>query len=197
MARIRRWMERLLLVWFTLFTSFVWARPRSRTAEGRSGAAGLLAFAAAALPQAAAAKQPFTLTLQAPKQPLKAGQRLLLRVKVTNTSDRSTLVGQNKGLVGIRSVYRVHVRDQRGRPVPPRPPARGPRGKGVIIHSGSVYIRARNLKPGETFTDLVNVTDEYDLSQPGEYKIWVAELLGPRLSDGLVKSNVVTVTVVK
>jgi hypothetical protein len=39
MARIRRWKEKLLLVWFTPFTSFVWARPRSRTPGGHSGAA--------------------------------------------------------------------------------------------------------------------------------------------------------------
>ncbi len=39
MARIRRWKEKLLITWFTLFTSVVWARPRSRTPVGRSGAA--------------------------------------------------------------------------------------------------------------------------------------------------------------
>ena len=37
MARIRRWKERLLIAWFTLFASVVWARAQSRTPENRSG----------------------------------------------------------------------------------------------------------------------------------------------------------------
>jgi hypothetical protein len=39
MARIRRWKEKLLIAWFTVFTSVAWARPRSRMLEGRGGAA--------------------------------------------------------------------------------------------------------------------------------------------------------------
>ena len=42
MARIRRWKEKLLLVWFTVFTSFVWARPKSRTLEDHSSPARTL-----------------------------------------------------------------------------------------------------------------------------------------------------------
>jgi hypothetical protein len=158
------------------------------------GRAALVLLPLAALAaQHARQKPPLTLTLQAPKRPLRAGQRLVLRLNTTNTSGRSILVPDSKGLWTLREAIRV--RDQQGRPLPLRPPRRGPEGRGFVVHTGSV--QGRELSPGESFTDLVNVTDLYDLSRPGKYEIWVAEPLGPNPSDGLVKSNVVTVTVVR
>ena len=55
---------------------------------------------------------------------------------------------------------------------------------------------SRRLEPGKSLSDLVTVTSLYDLGRPGKYKIWVAEL-GYRGPHGLVRSNTVTVTVVK
>ena len=139
--------------------------------------------------------QPFSLTLSAPKQPLKAGQVLLLRVNVTNTLDSALTVPDSEGVFAVRAIYQVHVSDQDGRPVPPRPPAKGPGGTGRVVPMGSV--QSRTLNPGESFTDLVNVTDECDLSQPGTYQISVAEPYGSGPDRSLVESNPVTVNVVK
>ena len=66
-------------------------------------------------------KKPFTLTLVAPKQPLKAGQPLLLHLTVRNTSDRARWVPVTRGVFWVRGAYEVHVLDQRGRPAPPAP----------------------------------------------------------------------------
>ena len=161
-----------------------------------------LACAAALLPLAALAarspgqKPPITVRLEAPKQPLKAGERLLLRVKVTNISDHDVSVGLTGGEAwGIGLIYQVHVRDQHGRPAPLHPPQPPPKRKGYVV--GRAYsIHGVGLKPGQSAYDHVNVSYYYDLSRPGKYKIWVAEL-GYRGPHGPVRSNSVTVTVVK
>jgi len=162
-------------------------------------AAALLAFAALAA-GAPHQRGPFTLTLQAPKQPLKAGKPLLLRVKVTNILDHAVRVSLSRGGLWGRpgQIYQVHVLDERGRPAPPYVPPPPPKGK-TVIYGGSVP--SFPLKPGKSFTDQVNVTGSYDLSRPGKYKIWIAEPFfggGPHnVPMRLVRSNTVTVTVVK
>lgn len=143
-------------------------------------------------------KQPFTLTLETPKQPLKPGQLLLLRVKVTNTSDREVRVPISEGTpfaTEVRKVYQVHLLDERGRPAPPWVPPPSPKGK-TVLRAGSA--KGAYLQPGKSLTDQVNLTQLYDLSRPGKYKIWIAEPFyrGPRRRNGLVKSNTITVTVV-
>jgi len=144
---------------------------------------------------AAASALPFTLTLAPPEQPLKAGSTLHLRLTVTNRSDHQTSFPTNWGLFDPGKIYQVHVLDELGRPVPGRTlPCERP---GQHCAGGSA--QGRYLKPGESFTDEVNVTLFYDLSRPGKYKIWVAEDTFGRanLPNGLVTSNVVMVTVVK
>lgn len=143
-------------------------------------------------------KKPLTLTLAAPKQPLKAGQPLVLHVKVTNTSDHGVSVPVSQGSPEVERIYRLHVLDERGLP-PARAPLPKPKGgKGFVIGLGSG--QGRRLKPGESVADEVNISHVYDLSRPGKYKIWIAEPFygGPHnVPKGLVRSNSITVTVVK
>ena len=158
-------------------------------------APALLAFAALAV-GAPHQKEPFTLTLQVPKQPLKAGMPLVLRLTVRNTSDRAVHIP----LIGMGSevgkVYQLHVLDEQGRPAPPYVPPPPPKGTHRLQIGMGPGIQ---LKPGESLADQVNVTDVYDLSQPGKYKVWVAEPFyrGPHLPNGLVRSDTITVTVTK
>jgi hypothetical protein len=164
-----------------------------------------LIFAAALFSPAALAvgaprqKQPFTLTLEAPKLPVKAGKPIILRVKVTNTSDQAVSIPiseENPFATMVGQIYRVHALDQRGRPAPPwvRPPP--PKGK-TVLPIGSA--KSVGLQPGESLTDQVNITYLYDLSRPGKYRVWIAEPFyrGAHLRNGLVRSNTITVTVVK
>ena len=166
-----------------------------------------LACAVALLPLAALAarspgqKAPITLCLEAPKQPLKAGERLLLRVKITNTSDHEVPVGIMAGkALPMEFIYQVYVRDQHGRVAPLQPPPPPPpKRKGYVVLGGAASIGGVGLNPGQSVADRVNVTHYYDLSRPGKYKIWIAEpyYRGPHVKNGLVKSNTITVTVVK
>lgn len=161
-----------------------------------SAVAMLLAFAALA---AGAPNHggPFALTLVAPKRPLRAGKQLILSVKVMNTSDGAVDVPVSRaGLYGRPGmVYRVHALDERGRPAPPWVPPPVPKGKALIGGSMPGF----PLKPGQSLVDRVDVTHVYDLTRPGRYKIWIGEpyYRGPGLPNGLVKSNTITVMVVK
>ncbi len=181
MARIRKWQETLMITFAALFFSVARAWPLG----ARSAAAG-----------APHQKEPFTLTLEAPMQPMKAGKPLVLRVIVTNTSDHGFSVPVSQGGYDVEKIYRVHVLDERGRPAPPWVPPPPPKGK-TILRVGTGH--GMGLQPGQSLTDEVNISHVYDLSWPGKYKIWIAEpyYRGPHMPRGLVRSNTVTVTVVK
>jgi hypothetical protein len=158
-----------------------------------------------ALP-ASAAQQPFSVTLEAPNKPLKADAELRLRVTVKNISNhdiaflRSVAHGVSAH-EGLR--YKIHVLNSKAQPVPPSPRALALRNskKPVVIF---VENHALTLKPAESFVDEINVTELYDLSQPGIYTIGVTRRMPPKLTShgvkwppGSVRSNTITVTVVK
>src|SRR5690349_13083899 len=98
--------------------------------------------------------QPFALTLEAPKQPLKADKPIVLRVKVTNTSDHGVSVPVGLGSPDAGKVYQIHVLNEQGLPAPPWIPPPPPEGK-TILRAGSVH--GMGLQPGESLTDEVNI----------------------------------------
>jgi hypothetical protein len=117
------------------------------------GAVAVLSLAALAA-RSPGQKAPITLCLEAPKQPLKAGERLLLRVKVTNTSDHEVPVGIMAGkAVPMGFIYQVYVRDQHGRVAPLQPPPPPPpHPKGTVV--GRAYsIGGVRLNPGQSVAD--------------------------------------------
>lgn len=86
--------------------------------------------------------------------------------------------------------------DEQGHPALPWVPPPPPKGKTVLRVES---IHGTGLQPGKSLMDRVNITYLYDLSQPGKYKIRIAEpyYRGPHTPNGLVISNTVTVTVAK
>lgn len=150
----------------------------------------------------AASKQPFSLTIAAPKDPVKAGVELHVLATVTNTSSRSLTFSTSLGVVPVDDVfYKINVRDEHGRVAPPSANLRN-RNKLVPTFWGS--ITSRTLGPGDSFVEQVTVTRMYDLSQPGIYTISVARHVPPdfvpqgqKLGKDFVQSNTITVTVVQ
>src|SRR5437660_6684758 len=154
----------------------------------------LASYAALAVP---GPKQFFSLTIAAPKEPIKAGTELRLLVTVTNTSDRDISFITSPGRIpedGDR--YEIDVRDAQGSPAPPSVYLRTKDKRIPIDYGGSRF--ARTLRPGESFVDQVTVTGFYDLSQPGNYTISVALPMPPlqNLGEGKVKSTSLTVPVI-
>ena len=140
-------------------------------------------------------KQSFSLTIAAPKEPLRAGTELRLLVTVTNTSDRNISFITSPGPIPEDGLlYEINVRDAQARSAPPSVYLRT-RDKRIPTDYGSRF--ARTLRPGQSFVDQVTVTKFYDLSRPGNYTISVARPMPPRqnLGKGSVKSNPVTVVV--
>lgn len=163
------------------------------TAATRTLAYAVALAALATVPAVGAPRQgqPFTLTLEAPERPLKAGKPLTLRVTVTNTSDHAMRVPVTRAPADVMVIYRVNVLDGLGRPVPRRPSLKNRIWYGRM---GSA-----ELQPGKSLTDEVSITYLYDLSRPGRYRVWVAELVhrGPNAPNDMARSNTITVTVVK
>ncbi len=150
-----------------------------------------------AVAAAAAAGQPFTLTIVGPKVPLVAGCPLRLLVTVEDTSGRPITLVTSPGVPPDDTWdYHIDVRDAHGRPARPSAFALSLRGKHTLVAGSFVGHR---LDPGATFVDEVSVTKDFDLREPGKYTIRVSRFLGPvgHPGKGVVKSNVVTVTVVK
>jgi hypothetical protein len=152
--------------------------------------------ASAPSPHSPGQKPPITLRLEAPKKPLKAGERLLLRAKLTNISDHKIGVGLTAGeALPMGLIYQVYVCDQRGHTLPrrpPPPPPPHPKGTAVVSLSN---IGGVGLNPGQSVIDRIPITSYYDLNRPGKYSIWIRDL--PSVAGYDVKSNVVIVTVVK
>jgi hypothetical protein len=143
-----------------------------------------------------AEKQLFSLTVEAPSEPLKVGGELRLRVTVTNTSSHTIVFVRSPGQIPEEFFrYSVEVRDSKGQSAPPSAYVKQLNDPRASTFESR---RAYSLKPGESFVDDVEVTKFYDLSQPGTYTISVAREFPPRqkLGEGKVKSNSVRLTVV-
>jgi hypothetical protein len=156
----------------------------------------LAAFGFLTVPATSGPKQPFSLAIAQPKQPVRAGTELRLRITVTNTNDKPISFITSPGPIpddGLR--YEVNVTDEQGHQAPASAYLRT-RDSRIPTNYGSSF--ARTLRPGESFVDEVTVTAFYDLSRPGEYRIWVARRMPPRqaLGTGRVRSNVVNVMIV-
>jgi hypothetical protein len=142
-------------------------------------------------------QQLFSLAIAPSTVTLKSGAELRLRVTVTNTSDRRIGFIRSPAALpeeGLR--YNIDVRDPQGQSAPPSASARQLSKNTTVILGSNV---ARWLNPGESFVDEIDITKLYDLSQPGKYSIAVAREIPPaqNLGKGIVKSNSITVRVVK
>ncbi len=146
---------------------------------------------------ASSGKQLFSLTLSTLKQPLKSGEKLLLRVTVTNTSDHNIpFLRTNNPLSNEEFRYKIEVRDVNGQSALPSAQVRALEGQ--ITQTEDFDNHAYWLKPGESFSDDLEITKLYDLTQPGKYTVSVGKQILARQvpPEGTAKSNSVTFTVI-
>ncbi len=142
----------------------------------------MLGVTGIAYPQAP--QQPFTITIGALKPSYKAGSFVELKIVMTNTSNREI----DAGSVYDRSIdvtYEYDVRDSLGNPAPRKD----------FKLSELQTVKMRKLKPGESVSEVTNVARWVDFSQPGEYQIQVSRNIGDNEKEGVVKSNIITITV--
>jgi hypothetical protein len=172
----------------------------------------LLVLTALAAVTLSAAGQPFSVTLAAPRTPVKSGAELRLLATIKNTSTQDAFFQVSPG--GIPEDwfrYKITVLGPGGRPAPPsarvlklRKLRKEAIKEGTPGPMSFFSNTGRTLKPGQSFVDGIDVTKVYDLSQPGVYTMWVTRQMPPMTTPngvvspkGTVRPNTITVTVVK
>jgi hypothetical protein len=143
------------------------------------------------------AKPPFSLTIAATTEVLKAGEEeLRLLVTIKNTSDATVILARSPGPVPREEGFRcyIEIHDTRGKEPPPSTWVLSLKGKPTITESSNL---SGKLEPGDSFVEQVTVTKFFDLSKPGKYTISLIRPLESwqKLGEGKVKSNSISVTV--
>jgi hypothetical protein len=149
---------------------------------------GLLMLGVTSIACSQTSQQPFTITVSTNTLVVKSGDNVSIEVVMSNISDHAVDCTIDARNVLDRN-YRYDVLDEGGQPVP-----KIKRRYPDIGESGS--IRPCIIKPGETSLPsggLISIL--YDFRRPGKYTIQVSRGVPPD-PDNLVKSNIVTITVV-
>jgi hypothetical protein len=138
----------------------------------------------------AADKPLFSLVIASANAAFKLHEPIILRVRVTNTSDRSIAFVRSPGQLPEESFrYQIEVRNQQGRSVD--------RAKNSGEPTTEISRYAYTLRPDESFEDSVELTRVFDLSRPGKYVVTVSRDYPPaqNLGKGAAKSNPVTIDI--
>jgi hypothetical protein len=93
--------------------------------------------------------------------------------------------------------YRTTVIDSQGRPVPETENFRKMKENDRPQFRHNIRNILVTLKPQETCQDTIEVSYLYDLSKPGKYMVRVERKLPPELGEGIVKSNIVKISIVE
>ena len=135
-----------------------------------------------------AVEQPFTLTISAPTQSVKAGSDVWVVVKIANhsteTLDES---GSISDMTGLDPNLVFDVRDTRGNLI----------AKKVYEHPELATGRPvnRSIGPGETLAEQQNISRLYNIAAPGSYVVQVSRSRSGGPASRVVKSNKVTIVV--
>ena len=130
---------------------------------------------------------------------MKSGTKLVLRVTVTNTSDHNLPFKRTGNPISNEEFrYQIEIRDADGKLAAPSAPVRAREGQIVMMED--INNHAYWLKPGESFSDNLEVTKLYNLSPPGKYIVVVTKDMltrqNPVPPEDIVRSNSVAITVV-
>ena len=143
---------------------------------------------------AQSAKPAFSLEISMPNDVVQVGSVTTVNVVLTNTSNHEIatfrLLGWGRGYeVDVRNTQGKRPRDAREVLAEKNKGAKGPIR--TMIRGGSV--RTVRLQPGQSMRDEINLTQMYDLSEPGKYTIQVQRTDDE--SKTVAKSNTIIVTV--
>ena len=139
--------------------------------------------------QGSSAKSPVTIVITTEQLKVKAGSTVSIKVRLTNTSNQPLdASGSFSDLTGLDSNFLFEVRDNQGHLV----------AKRVYPHpelAGGHAILDRIVKPGETLAEDQDISRLYDMTKPGKYMIQASREIPKEMGGGVVKSNVVSLTV--
>ncbi|MGA9670806.1 MAG: hypothetical protein WBQ94_16465 [Terracidiphilus sp.] len=152
--------------------------------------------------QTVAVDPPFTLTISynqqnpnvesAADQIVESGRWVAFRVRKTNISDREIVKMSHAG--GSYGYY-FEVRDSTGNLVGPRKPNEV-KLKGDDRGAAASGTKDMVLQPGESKFDFLPLYSWFDMSAPGTYTIQALAHIADDPKSDVVKSNIITITVV-
>lgn len=149
----------------------------------------LFGVAAAITAKSDKASLPFSLMIRPLQNVAKVGSQIRVQVVLTNTSDHE--IGILKSAPEVD--YLVEVRDTRGRMAPDTDFGRKQKDPASVkVSTGSPLY---SLKPGESLRDEIQIGRLYEMSVPDKYSIQVSRIVPEEMGGGVVKSNMVNVTV--
>jgi hypothetical protein len=152
----------------------------------------------AATKQPPSGAAPFSLAASAELNVVQAGAPVKVKVVTTNTSNQQIDFYVNPASDRAGWVFKVDVTDENGNAPPDTRLGRvfkynekksPDSGVGTFLVGKGAFI---SLQPGESVTDVTDVSTLYDFSVPGKYSIQVQRFTD---NDVLVKANTVSVTI--
>ena len=119
-------------------------------------------------------KPTFALTISTDHETVAPGAKVIVTVHLTNVSDHALSFGRF-GFGGPDVSYRVEVRNSQGQ-LAPYTEDYGKRQRHESPYDQPIVGRAAGygVEKGETATETIEVTKQYDLSTPGKYTIRVS-----------------------
>lgn len=137
------------------------------------------------------AKSPLSIVINVETPIVKAGSGVSVTGRLTNTSNRPLdASGCYCGPSGVDSYLTWEVRDDKGRMA----------AKRIYLHpelATSSAILDRIVKPGESIAGSQDLSRLFDMSRPGKYVIQASRRTSDEKDSDVVKSNKVTVTVIR
>lgn len=139
--------------------------------------------------QGGSPKPPDTLVITVNEPTFKAGSMVAITVHFTNMSKQPMdASGTFSDETGLDSNFLFDVRDPKGHLA----------AKRAYLHpelwSGHAILD-RVVKPDETLSEEQDISRLYDMTKPGKYVIQASRAIPKEMGGGVVRSNVVTVTV--
>ena len=128
---------------------------------------------------------PFSLVVRPIMATVQLGSPVVIELTTTNNLTRPIKLGKSNP--GIE--YQIDVRDANGQPV-----SQTALYKQLQNPSSIFRLTSQILKAGESATEQFNIADFFDFSSLGTYSIQVQRPVPRQIGSGVVKSNIIEVT---
>jgi hypothetical protein len=135
--------------------------------------------------------EPFTIAISAPSGAVKAGGEIRVHAVLTNISGQAIVERGWPNQARAEVNYTVSVRRKDGKEAPETA-----YGHAARAHQIAGSVLKVLLKPGEKMEEDTILGEQFDLSVAGEYFVQLSRPASDNPSDGVVKSNEITVTVI-
>jgi len=142
---------------------------------------------------ARASDQPLSITISTGSPVVKVGSEIVVKLTVKNISKRKRNVAKSNGPLQAELYYQVFVRDGHGNTPKETKYERQITGKEPVnIQGSTVYV---TLAPNEALSDDLLLNKLFELNEPGRYSVQVTREIPKELGGGLIKSNILQITI--